>query len=107
MSVIIVDDEVNVAKRISRLLSEIDPEINILEFYDAEKSRRIKRCPFGLYDRFSGYQNAGDQRDPAGKDLAEHRPEHQYHLCDRIQRIYGGGIQSLCIRISGKADQKS
>ena len=37
MSVIIVDDEVNVAKRISRLLSEIDPELNILEFYDAEK----------------------------------------------------------------------
>lgn len=37
MSVIVVDDEVNVAKRISRLLNEIDPDIHILEFYDAKK----------------------------------------------------------------------
>lgn len=37
MSVIIVDDEPNVAKRISRLLGEIDPALHILEFYDAQK----------------------------------------------------------------------
>ena len=37
MSVLVVDDVVNSAKGISRILLEIDPSMNIFEFYESEK----------------------------------------------------------------------
>lgn len=37
MSVIVVDDMINVTKNIKRLLLEIDPDLNIFEFYDSRK----------------------------------------------------------------------
>lgn len=37
MSIIVVDDVINVAKGITRILKDIDPSLNVFEYYDSEK----------------------------------------------------------------------